>query len=131
MRISDWSSDVCSSDLIGGCRVANTPRKRAIEFVLFGFDPCTASKADDLIITDRPVTVLLFLDPAAKTCAHRVCIPFEPIGNPPAYILGQLVLRPFAALAPPHTAQSLVRVSPDSHPHHPPYLRLHHLQSPT
>src|SRR3546814_3237742 len=28
MRISDWSSDVCSSDLLGCCRLSNRERRR-------------------------------------------------------------------------------------------------------
>src|SRR3546814_12950510 len=78
MRISDWSSDVCSSDLAVGveqlavrqaARVRNVARREAgARIALFAGEACRRARIDHLLGAAADVREHLFLG------AHRLCV---------------------------------------------------------
>src|SRR3546814_19523534 len=67
MRISDWSSDVCSSDLLGEARVVDRALKEDFAGGIFGdgfpesteLDPAIADVARDDLIGRGPLVIAL------------------------------------------------------------------------
>src|SRR3546814_13549746 len=71
MRISDWSSDVCSSDLGGAFRLAQQlPKKLAMEYMLTG-DPIPAARAAEFGLVNH-VVPLADLLPTAIALAEKI-----------------------------------------------------------
>src|SRR3546814_9735553 len=77
LRISDWSSDVCSSDLLGVCFGRSAPRflhhlAKLVWIIIVGIQAVEFSARDKL---DQPVSgraQLTFMDPERRTEERRV-----------------------------------------------------------
>src|SRR3546814_6867249 len=59
MRISDWSSDVCSSDLMTNHVARNTPNEHIISFYR-DWEDIRADRFDGFIVTGAPVETMPF-----------------------------------------------------------------------
>src|SRR3546814_10623925 len=66
MRISDWSSDVCSSDLAGAARIAVTLASGGIDLIDVVDDGCGMAPADIRLAPERPATSKLPDDVLAR-----------------------------------------------------------------
>src|SRR3546814_14973680 len=66
MRISDWSSDVCSSDLAGAARIAVTLASGGIDLIDVVDDGCGMAPADMRLALERHATSKLPDDAIAR-----------------------------------------------------------------
>src|SRR3546814_7870941 len=111
MRISDWSSDVCSSDLLGGTDDVRLPR------IAHAVDRMTRDRADQCAQRSaqrEPRRAAQYLAPDAHLAPSRLLLPVRTIAkNPPrcAQIAEAAALS--QARSEEHTSelQSLMRIS--------------------
>src|SRR3546814_15609530 len=78
MRISDWSSDVCSSDLAAADRAALVPDDRIVDAGAVDIAPL--HRIAGVVLGDQVDAVIL--EPCGRAAAHRLI-------EPPERIIGQ------------------------------------------
>src|SRR3546814_7930158 len=70
MRISDWSSDVCSSDLVFGARMCDVASRTGAEVVRVDFDWGTPVVADRLLDAHPSPTLIGMVHAETSTGAR-------------------------------------------------------------